>query len=124
MLSQPYFALLLGLFAFSLWPQTKGELESSASHHPNSAARSADSQSFPTWAIAVGLACMLMGEALRWPDIALHIHGGLWVLSVALRSLSREKNSSGERLSRWLMSFAVGLAALGSMGLLNWLTSH
>jgi hypothetical protein len=116
MISQPYFTLLLGLFALSLWPQTKGWML--GPDHRNEVAAP---QASPNFAVTVGLACMLVGEALRWPDFALHLHGGLWVLSLALGTLSREKHSAPEKVSRVLMSLAVGLAAIGSMGMFNWL---
>lgn len=73
-------------------------------------------------ALSLSLGSMLVGEALRWPDLLLHIHGGLWVLSLGLHLWSgvsggsRDRNSVPEKASRLLMTSALALAAIGSMG--------
>ncbi|HRK09355.1 MAG TPA: hypothetical protein PLZ57_16420, partial [Pseudobdellovibrionaceae bacterium] len=66
--------------------------------------------------LSLSLGSMLVGEALRWPDLLLHINGGLWVMSLGLHLLSRDRNSVPEKVSRLLMTSALVLAAIGSMG--------
>jgi hypothetical protein len=70
----------------------------------------------PPLVLSLSLGSLLVGEALRWPDLLLHVHGGLWVLSLGLHLLSRDRNSVPEKASRLLMNAALMLAAIGSMG--------